>query len=135
MKRRKLTEQQCDKVVQKYNVGIGYGRISRLMRIPRSTVRAVIQKWKGCRGSAHQQESGHTRTASVSEPAIQSEEQLDGDQKTRLGRREQRIVPSRSRCGERRLEHLSKRGRVHGAKRVHRCEIAGTVIAFRGKKG
>lgn len=143
MKRKKLSEQHCDKIVQKYKLGTGYGEISRLLRISKSTVSAVIHKWKHCGGSAHLQAADDTvrvyaRTASVTATSIQSEEHVDDDQKLVLGKKKQRIeriVPSQSRCGENTLEHLNKGGRVQSAKRIHSWEIAGAVIAARGKKG
>lgn len=140
MKRRKLSEQHCNKIVQKYKLGTGYGRISRLLRIPKSTVRDVIQKWKRCGEFARELAADDTvrvcaRTPSVSETARQNEERLDNDQKSGLRNKEQRIVPSQSGCGKSSLEHLNKGGRVQSAQRIHGCEIAGTVIAARGKKG
>lgn len=141
MKRKKLSEQHCDKIVQKFKLGTGYGRISRLLRIPKSTVRAVILKWKQRGGFAHTQAANDAvqisaRTASVKETRVQSgEERVDGDQKSGLKTKEQRIVPSQCQCGESRHEHLNKGGRVQSAKRRRSCELAGTVIADRGKKG
>lgn len=137
MKRKKLTEHLCDKIAQKYKLGAGYGRISRLLRIPKSTVRAAIHKWKQCGGFAHRQAAVHiyARAASAKETSRQSEEHADDDQESGLGKTEQRIVPSQSWCGESRLESLSRGGRVQSAKRTHSCEIAGFVIAARGKKG
>lgn len=139
MKRKKLSEQHCDKIIQKYKAGTGYGRISRLLRIPESTVRAVVCKWKRRGGFAHLQAAGdavniHAKTASVTETPEQSEERVDG-RESGLGKKEQRIVPSPSRCGESRVEDWNRGGRVHRAKRIHSCEIVGAVIAARGKKG
>lgn len=140
MKRKKLSEQHRDKIVQKFKSGTGYGRISRLLRIPKSTVRAVIYKWKQRCGFAHLQAAGdtvhiHAKMVSVTETPIQSQEHIDDVQKLGLGKKEQKIVPSQSQCGESRLEHLKKGGRVQRAKRIHGCEIVGAVIADRGKKG
>lgn len=139
MKRKKLSEQHRDKIVQKFKSGKGYGWISRLLRIHKSTVRAVIYKWKQRGGFAHLQTAGdtvhiHAKTVSVTETPIQSQEHVDDVQKSGLGKKEQRIVPSQSRCGESRLEHLKKGGRVQRAKRIHGCEVVGAVIADRGKK-
>uniref|UniRef100_A0A669E9Q2 Tc1-like transposase DDE domain-containing protein n=1 Tax=Oreochromis niloticus TaxID=8128 RepID=A0A669E9Q2_ORENI len=40
------TRQVRDKVIEKFKAGLGYKKISQALNIPRSTVQAIIQKWK-----------------------------------------------------------------------------------------
>lgn len=143
MKRKKLSEQHCDRIIRRYQSGTGYGRISRLLKIPKSTVRTVIQKWKQSGGYAHLQAADHTiqnhaKTPSVKETSKQTEEQVNDDQKSGLVKKDQRTVPSQSQCSPSRLEHLNKAGQAQSAvsrpsKRIHSCDIAGAVIAATGK--
>ncbi|XP_047677661.1 zinc finger MYM-type protein 4 isoform X2 [Tachysurus fulvidraco] len=46
MVRKELTKHVRDLVVERYLLGEGYKRISKLLNIPSSTVRAIINKWK-----------------------------------------------------------------------------------------
>uniref|UniRef100_A0AAZ1XAG2 Sleeping Beauty transposase HTH domain-containing protein n=1 Tax=Oreochromis aureus TaxID=47969 RepID=A0AAZ1XAG2_OREAU len=46
MKSKEHTRQVRDKVIEKFKVGLGYKKISQALNIPRSTVQAIIQKWK-----------------------------------------------------------------------------------------
>lgn len=138
MKRRKLSEKHCDRIIRKYQSGTGYGRISRYMKIPKTTIRTVIQKCKQSGGFAHLQAADNTihldtKTPSVKETSKQTEEHVDDDHKWRLVKKEQRTVQSRCR-----LEHLNTVGQVQSAasrptKRIHSCGIAGAVIAATGR--
>lgn len=137
MKRKKLSEQHCDRIIQKYQSGTGYGRISRLLKIPKSTIRTVIQKWKQSGGYAHLQAADHTIqilaiTPSVKETSKQTAEQVNDDQISGLVKKAQRAVLSQSQCSHSRLEHLNKAA-SRPSKRIHGCDIAGAVIAARGK--
>ena len=46
MKTKELSKQVRDKVVEKYKSWLGYKKISETLNIPRSTVKAIIEKWK-----------------------------------------------------------------------------------------
>uniref|UniRef100_A0A803JRZ9 Tc1-like transposase DDE domain-containing protein n=1 Tax=Xenopus tropicalis TaxID=8364 RepID=A0A803JRZ9_XENTR len=46
MKSKEHTRQVRDKVIEKFKAGLGYKKISKALNIPRSTVQAIIQKWK-----------------------------------------------------------------------------------------
>ena len=46
MKTKELSKQVRDKVVEKYRSGLGYKKISETLNIPRSTIKAIIKKWK-----------------------------------------------------------------------------------------
>lgn len=46
MKTKKHSKQIRIKIIQKYQSGEGYKNISKVLNISRSTVRAIIQKWK-----------------------------------------------------------------------------------------
>ncbi|MGH0152133.1 UNVERIFIED_CONTAM: hypothetical protein FKN15_021872 [Acipenser sinensis] len=46
MKTKELSKQVRDKVVEKYRSGLGYKKISKTLNIPRSTIKAIIKKWK-----------------------------------------------------------------------------------------
>uniref|UniRef100_A0A669ESK4 Transposase Tc1-like domain-containing protein n=1 Tax=Oreochromis niloticus TaxID=8128 RepID=A0A669ESK4_ORENI len=46
MKSKEHTRQVRDKVIEKFKAGLGYKKISQALNIPRSTVQAIIQKWK-----------------------------------------------------------------------------------------
>ncbi|CDQ94039.1 unnamed protein product [Oncorhynchus mykiss] len=46
MKNKEHTRQVRDTVVKKFKAGIGYKNISQALNIPRSTVQAIILKWK-----------------------------------------------------------------------------------------
>ncbi|CDR00860.1 unnamed protein product, partial [Oncorhynchus mykiss] len=46
MKNKKHTRQVRDTVVKKFKAGFGYKKISQALNIPRSTVQAIILKWK-----------------------------------------------------------------------------------------
>uniref|UniRef100_A0AAZ3QRZ2 Sleeping Beauty transposase HTH domain-containing protein n=1 Tax=Oncorhynchus tshawytscha TaxID=74940 RepID=A0AAZ3QRZ2_ONCTS len=46
MKNKEHTRQVRDTVVKKFKAGFGYEKISQALNIPRSTVQAIILKWK-----------------------------------------------------------------------------------------
>ena len=46
MKNKEHTRQVRDTVVKKFKAGFGYKKISQALNIPRSTVQAIILKWK-----------------------------------------------------------------------------------------
>lgn len=46
MKNKEHTRQVRDTVVEKFKAGSGYRKISQALNIPRSTVQAIILKWK-----------------------------------------------------------------------------------------
>ncbi|CAB1423276.1 unnamed protein product [Pleuronectes platessa] len=46
MKTKELTKQLRDKVVEKYEAGLGYKKISRALNISLSTIKSIIRKWK-----------------------------------------------------------------------------------------
>ncbi|KAL0162929.1 hypothetical protein M9458_042325, partial [Cirrhinus mrigala] len=46
MKSKEHTRQVREKVIEKFKAGLGYKKISQALNIPRSTVQAIIQKWK-----------------------------------------------------------------------------------------
>uniref|UniRef100_A0AAX7URY0 Transposase Tc1-like domain-containing protein n=1 Tax=Astatotilapia calliptera TaxID=8154 RepID=A0AAX7URY0_ASTCA len=46
MKSKEHSRQVRDKVTEKFKAGLGYKKISQALNIPRSTVQAIIQKWK-----------------------------------------------------------------------------------------
>ncbi|KAJ7319965.1 hypothetical protein JRQ81_019476 [Phrynocephalus forsythii] len=46
MKCKEHTRQVRDKVIEKFKTGLGYKKISKALNIPRSTVQAILQKWK-----------------------------------------------------------------------------------------
>ncbi|CAB1428555.1 unnamed protein product [Pleuronectes platessa] len=46
MKTKELTKQVRDKVVEKYEAGLGYKKISRALNISLSTIKPIIRKWK-----------------------------------------------------------------------------------------
>ncbi|MGH0188715.1 UNVERIFIED_CONTAM: hypothetical protein FKN15_031318 [Acipenser sinensis] len=46
MKNKEHTRQVRDTVVEKFKAGFGYKKISQALNIPRSTVQAIILKWK-----------------------------------------------------------------------------------------
>ncbi|CAB1456126.1 unnamed protein product [Pleuronectes platessa] len=46
MKTKELTKQVRDKVVEKYEAGLGYKNISRALNISLSTIKSIIRKWK-----------------------------------------------------------------------------------------
>ncbi|CAB1431535.1 unnamed protein product [Pleuronectes platessa] len=46
MKTKELTKQVRDKVVEKYEAGLGYKKISRALNISLSTIKSIIRKWK-----------------------------------------------------------------------------------------
>ncbi|CAB1422446.1 unnamed protein product [Pleuronectes platessa] len=43
---KELTKQVRDKVVEKYEAGLGYKKISRALNISLSTIKSIIRKWK-----------------------------------------------------------------------------------------
>ncbi|CAB1455509.1 unnamed protein product [Pleuronectes platessa] len=43
---KELTKQVRDKVVEKYEAGLGYNKISRALNISLSTIKSIIRKWK-----------------------------------------------------------------------------------------
>ncbi|CAB1424958.1 unnamed protein product [Pleuronectes platessa] len=45
MKTKELTKQVRDKVVEKYEAGLGYKKISRALNISLSTIKSIIRKW------------------------------------------------------------------------------------------
>ncbi|CAB1442657.1 unnamed protein product [Pleuronectes platessa] len=46
MKTKELTKQVRDKVVEKYEAGLGYKKISRALNISLSTIKSIIRRWK-----------------------------------------------------------------------------------------
>ncbi|CAB1428463.1 unnamed protein product [Pleuronectes platessa] len=46
MKTKELTKQVRDKVVEKYEAGLGDKKISRALNISLSTIKSIIRKWK-----------------------------------------------------------------------------------------
>ncbi|CAB1451284.1 unnamed protein product [Pleuronectes platessa] len=46
MKTKELTKQVRDKVVEKYEAGLGYKKISRALNISLGTIKSIIRKWK-----------------------------------------------------------------------------------------
>ena len=46
MKTKELSKQVRDKVVEKYRSELGYKKTSETLRIPRSTIKSIIKKWK-----------------------------------------------------------------------------------------
>ncbi|CAB1459036.1 unnamed protein product [Pleuronectes platessa] len=46
MKTKELTKQVRDKVVEKYEAGLGNKKISRALNISLSTIKSIIRKWK-----------------------------------------------------------------------------------------
>ncbi|CAB1457465.1 unnamed protein product [Pleuronectes platessa] len=46
MKTKELTKQVKDKVVEKYEAGLGYKKISRALNISLSAIKSIIRKWK-----------------------------------------------------------------------------------------
>ncbi|CDQ56506.1 unnamed protein product [Oncorhynchus mykiss] len=53
MKNKEHTRQVRDTVVKKFKAGFGYKKISQALNIPRSTVQAIILKWKECQTTAN----------------------------------------------------------------------------------
>ena len=47
MKTKELFKKVRDKVVEKYRSGLGYKKISETLNIPWSTIKSIIEKWKG----------------------------------------------------------------------------------------
>ncbi|CAB1455299.1 unnamed protein product [Pleuronectes platessa] len=46
MKTKEVTKQVRDKVVEKYEAGLGYKKISKALNISLSTIKSIIRKWK-----------------------------------------------------------------------------------------
>lgn len=46
MKTKELSKQVRDKVIEKYKSGLGYKKKSKSLKIPRSTIKSIIIKWK-----------------------------------------------------------------------------------------
>lgn len=145
MKRTKLSQRHCEKIIQMYQLGNGYSRISRLLKISRYTVRVVIQTWKRRGGFAHLQGADqkihiYAKTSPANEISMQTEKQVDDIQKLKTVKIEPRTATSLSQCSQTRRERLNKAGQSQSAaprpaKWRHSCAIAGAVIAVRGKKG
>ncbi|KAG2458981.1 TC1A transposase, partial [Polypterus senegalus] len=59
MKSKEHTRQVRDKVIEKFKAGLGYKKISKALNIPRSTVQAIIQKWKEYGTTVNLPRQGH----------------------------------------------------------------------------
>ncbi|MGH0155616.1 UNVERIFIED_CONTAM: hypothetical protein FKN15_036354 [Acipenser sinensis] len=59
MKTKELSKQVRDKVVEKYRSGLGYKKISKTLNIPRSTIKAIIKKWKEYGTTTNLAREGH----------------------------------------------------------------------------
>ena len=59
MKNKEHTRQVRDTVVEKFKAGFGYKKISQALNIPRSTVQAIILKWKEYQTTANLRRPGH----------------------------------------------------------------------------
>uniref|UniRef100_A0AAZ3Q4G5 Sleeping Beauty transposase HTH domain-containing protein n=1 Tax=Oncorhynchus tshawytscha TaxID=74940 RepID=A0AAZ3Q4G5_ONCTS len=59
MKNKEHTRQVRDTVVKKFKAGFGYKKISQALNIPRSTVQAIILKWKEYQTTANLPRPGH----------------------------------------------------------------------------
>uniref|UniRef100_A0A8C7IDD5 Transposase n=1 Tax=Oncorhynchus kisutch TaxID=8019 RepID=A0A8C7IDD5_ONCKI len=76
MKNKEHTRQVRDTVVKKFKAGFGYKNISQALNIPRSTVQAIILKWKEYQTTANLQRPGrpsklsaHTRRRLIRDAA------------------------------------------------------------------
>uniref|UniRef100_A0AAZ3PNI7 Sleeping Beauty transposase HTH domain-containing protein n=1 Tax=Oncorhynchus tshawytscha TaxID=74940 RepID=A0AAZ3PNI7_ONCTS len=76
MKNKEHTRQVRDTVVKKFKAGFGYKKISQALNIPRSTVQAIILKWKEYQTTAnlprpgrHSKLSAHTRRRLIRDAA------------------------------------------------------------------
>lgn len=76
MKNKEHTRQVRDTVVEKFKAGFGYKKISQALNIPRSTVQAIILKWKEYQTTANLRRPGrrsklsaHTRRRLIRDAA------------------------------------------------------------------
>uniref|UniRef100_A0A8C6UXZ6 Transposase Tc1-like domain-containing protein n=1 Tax=Neogobius melanostomus TaxID=47308 RepID=A0A8C6UXZ6_9GOBI len=88
MKNKEHTRQVRDTVVEKFKAGFGYKKISQALNIPRSTVQAIILKWKEYQTTANLQRPGrpsklsaHTRRKLIRDAAKRPMITLDELQK------------------------------------------------------
>lgn len=142
MKTKKLSQLRCNKIIQKYQSGYGYKRISRVLKTSKTTVRAVIKKWKEYGGVAHLlapdlRRGIYAKALPVKENSAQTEGHLEEIQKLRIVKKEQKTFPIQSQCSLTWNEQFNKAGQKQSAtprSRKQSCEIAGAVIAARGTK-
>lgn len=140
MKTKKLSQLRCNKIIQKYQSGYGYKRISRVLKISKSTVRIVIKKWKEYGGVANLPAADlrrgiYSKAPPVKENSAQTEGHLE--EKLRIVKKEQKTFPLQSQCSLTGNEQFNKAGQKQSAtprSRKQSCEIAGAVIAARGTK-
>ena len=59
MKTKELTRQVRDKVVAKFEAGLGYKEITQALNISRSTIKSIIRKWKKYGTTANLPRQGH----------------------------------------------------------------------------
>lgn len=144
MKTKKLSQLRCNKIIQKYQSGYGYKRISRVLKTSRTTVRAVIKKWKEYGGvanllAADLRRGIYAKAPPVKENSAQTEGHLEEIQKLRIVKKEQKTFLLQSQCSLTGNEQFNKAGQKQSAtprcrKQMQSCEIAGAVIAARGTK-
>lgn len=140
MRTKKLSQLRCNKIIQKYQSGYGYKRISRVLKTSKTAVRAVIKKWKEYGGVANLPAADLRRgtyAKAVKENSAQTEGHLEEIRKLRIVKKEQKTFPLQSQCSLSRNEQFNKAGQEQSAtprSRKQSCEIAGAVIAARGTK-
>lgn len=142
MKTKKLSQQRCNKIIQKYQSGYGYKRISRVLKTSKTTVRAVIKKWKEYGGVANLPAADlrrgiYAKAPPVKENSAQTEGHLEEIQKLRILKKEQKTFPlqsQRSLTGNEQFNKAGQKQSVTSRSRKQSCEIAGAVIAARGTK-
>lgn len=142
MKTKKLSQQRCNKIIQKYQSGYGYKRISRVLNTSKTTVRAVIKTWKEYGEVpnlpvADLRRGIYAKAPPVKENSAQTEGHLEEIQTLRIVKKEQKTFPLQSQCSLTGNEQFNKAGQKQSAtphSRKQCCGIAGAVIAARGTK-
>uniref|UniRef100_A0A803JDL4 Transposase Tc1-like domain-containing protein n=1 Tax=Xenopus tropicalis TaxID=8364 RepID=A0A803JDL4_XENTR len=97
-KSKEHTRQVRDKVIEKFKAGLGYKKISKALNIPRSTVQAIIQKWKEYGTTVNLPRQGRTRRALIRNAAKRPMVTLDELQRStaQVGESVHRITISRA---------------------------------------
>lgn len=142
MKTKKHSKQSRDKIIEKYQSGEGYKRISKALNISRSTVRTIIKKWKEYgtavnvpRARCPKKIGVCARKTAVRETNTTSVRTLEGPHRWRIENlwKDWKVVRSRSSCSLRELERVSQEEWQQNAL-LRRAKLVQTkaVIATKG---